>query len=80
MHQMLHRGKRLLRIVVGGFCLLAGLIMAIPLVPGPGILFILIGLGLLAVDFVWAEKLHSRLKATAKNVWEKSQRRMRGKK
>ena len=77
---MLHHGKRLLRIVVGLLCLIVGLIMAIPFVPGPGLVFVFLGLGLLAVDFVWAAKLHGRLKSTAKTVWDKARGASRAKK
>jgi len=41
----------------GGFlALAAGLVLSIPLVPGPGIPLILFGLLLLSDHFVWARK------------------------
>ena len=45
--------------VLGVIVILAGLIMALPLVPGPGVLFMLLGLGL--VDFPGKRALELRL-------------------
>jgi len=48
-------------LVIAGFTLLfAGVIMLIT--PGPGIAAILLGLGLLAAEFVWARRLMDRIK------------------
>lgn len=56
----LEQTRRVLRIV-GGFLLLAlGVVLLVG--PGPGWLVILLGLGLLGVDFVWARRLLERLK------------------
>jgi uncharacterized protein (TIGR02611 family) len=55
--QQIRRGLRIL----GGFALLAlGVVMLVG--PGPGWLVIFLGLGLLAVDFLWARRLLDRLK------------------
>jgi uncharacterized protein (TIGR02611 family) len=43
-------------VILGTLVTLAGLIMTGP-VPGPGILIIPVGLALLALEFVWAERL-----------------------
>lgn len=45
-HPVVHILLRVVRNVVGGILLLVGIVMAIPAVPGPGILFILLGLSL----------------------------------
>jgi hypothetical protein len=45
--------------LLGGVLLLLGLVMAVPLVPGPGLLFILLGIGLL--DFPGKRLLERRL-------------------
>jgi uncharacterized protein (TIGR02611 family) len=42
--------------VVGG-----GIVLSLPLVPGPGFLLIAIGLGMLALEFDWAERLVERV-------------------
>jgi uncharacterized protein (TIGR02611 family) len=55
-----HQTLRVLR-VVAGFALLAlGIVLLVG--PGPGWLTIVLGLGLLAVDFVWARRLLDRMK------------------
>jgi uncharacterized protein (TIGR02611 family) len=55
-----HRERHLLYragvVIIGTVILLAGIVMTGP-VPGPGILVIPIGLALLALEFVWAERL-----------------------
>jgi hypothetical protein len=47
------------RNLIGGLMFLAGLVMAVPLVPGPGVLFMLIGVGL--VDFPGKRTLELKL-------------------
>ncbi len=48
-------------LIIAGFTLLAaGVVMLV--IPGPGILAILLGLGLLAAEFVWARRLMERIK------------------
>jgi uncharacterized protein (TIGR02611 family) len=53
--------NRIIRVVVaifGFLVVLAGLAMLV--LPGPGLLVIAIGLGILALEFVWAERLLER--------------------
>ncbi len=45
-----------LRIFVGFLALLTGAILALPLVPGPGIPLMLVGLVLLSDHFTWAKR------------------------
>ena len=52
--------RRIFRIVAGFTLLLVGVVMIIT--PGPGWLVILLGLGLLAAEFVWARRLMDRVK------------------
>jgi len=52
--------RRIFRVVVGFTLLLVGLVMIFT--PGPGWLVILLGLGLLAAEFVWARRLMDRIK------------------
>jgi hypothetical protein len=58
-----HRALRILLLLaknlVGGLLLLLGVVLALPLVPGPGLLFMLIGIGLL--DFPGKRALERRL-------------------
>ena len=56
----LQQTRRVLRIVAGFTLLALGVVLLVG--PGPGWLVILLGLGLLAVDFVWARRLLDRLK------------------
>ena len=49
----------LVKNLVGVFVFLAGFVMALPLVPGPGVLFMLVGLGL--VDFPGKRALERHL-------------------
>jgi uncharacterized protein (TIGR02611 family) len=60
--RLIEHTKRVIRITAGVVLLLAGLVLAIPGVPGPGLLVIFIGLSILAVDFVWAHRLKTKLK------------------
>ena len=62
MKWLLHHIQRVLRITAGFVLLLLGLIMMLPGIPGPGFLLILAGLGILAIDFVWAHRLRTYLK------------------
>jgi len=52
--------RRVFRILSGFTLLAAGVVML--LTPGPGWLTILLGLGLLAAEFVWAKRLMDRIK------------------
>ena len=55
------RGKIILRQVAGYACLAAGIAgCVLPIIPG--IPFLFVGLGLLAVDSPWAARLRDRLK------------------
>jgi uncharacterized protein (TIGR02611 family) len=54
-------------LIIGGFTLLlAGVIMLVT--PGPGILVIFLGLGLLAAEFVWARRLMERVKRQGESL------------
>lgn len=54
---------RLCRIICGIALLLLGLVLSMPGIPGPGIVLVVLGLGVLSHHFSWAEKIHTRLKA-----------------
>jgi len=58
--------RRLSRIVGGFTLLLIGIVMLVT--PGPGWLVILLGLGLLAAEFVWAKRLMDRIKRQGERV------------
>jgi tellurite resistance protein TerC len=65
MDWLIHHGKRIARITAGIVVLIAGLFLALPGVPGPGLVVMFIGLSILAVDFVWARRLKRQLKSQA---------------
>jgi uncharacterized protein (TIGR02611 family) len=56
----IEQAKRFMKILVGFTLLAAGVVMVFT--PGPGWLIILLGLGVLAAEFVWARQLLDRLK------------------
>jgi tellurite resistance protein TerC len=60
------QAKRLIIAVIGFTVLLIGL--AIIVLPGPAIIVIPIGLGILATDFIWAKRLFDKVKSNASNV------------
>ncbi len=54
------RATRIAIVSFGFVLVLAGIVLSGPGVPGPGFLVILIGLGFLALEFEWAERLLRR--------------------
>jgi uncharacterized protein (TIGR02611 family) len=56
----MQQAKRLMKILLGFTLLAAGILMIFT--PAPGWLIILLGLGVLAAEFVWAKQLLERLK------------------
>ena len=56
----MQQAKRWLKIIFGFTLLVLGVAMV--LTPGPGWLMILLGLGVLAAEFVWARRLLDRMK------------------
>jgi len=59
--------RKHLRIALGFLTLLAGAVLALPLVPGPGFALILLGLVILSDHFEWAR----RSLDWAKRKWQK---------
>ena len=51
------RSRRKLGVVTGFLLVSVGLILAIPGIPGPGILVVLLGLFILSSHFSWAKRL-----------------------
>jgi uncharacterized protein (TIGR02611 family) len=67
-HRQRNRVYRVAFATVGFAVLLAGLIMLVT--PGPGIPVILLGLGMLALEFAWAERWLERLANTVEQAVE----------
>lgn len=53
--------------IVGGSLIISGIVMLV--LPGPGIAFIILGLAVLATEFVWAEVLMHKVKKGSKEAW-----------
>jgi uncharacterized protein (TIGR02611 family) len=60
-------------VVLGALIVLAGVVMSGPGVPGPGIATIIVGLGLLALEFDRAERLFERAIVWADNAVERAE-------
>lgn len=56
----LKQARRLIVAVIGGTVLIAGVVMIVT--PGPAVVVIPLGLGILATEFVWARHLLHRVK------------------
>lgn len=63
--------KRIIRITAGVVVLLAGIVLMVPGIPGPGFVLVFLGLSILAMDFVWAHRLKTKMKDTAGMVVDK---------
>lgn len=61
---MLRMGRRIGIAIAGGFVMLVGLVLSVPLVPGPGVAVMVLGLAILSLEFErprqWLEHLHDR--------------------
>jgi len=55
---------RIGRVVLGLAALVAGAVLALPGVPGPGVLVIFFGLTVLSHEFHWARRLRDWMRAT----------------
>jgi uncharacterized protein (TIGR02611 family) len=78
-HQQRPRIVRYAVAALGGLITLAGVVMTGP-VPGPGFLVIPIGLGLLALEFDWAERLLEKAVMWAEEARAKARNRSTGQK
>jgi hypothetical protein len=67
MNWIVHHGMKIIRITAGIAVILIG--MGLGFVPGiPGFPLVLLGLTILAVDFVWARRLKTHLKDQSDKV------------
>jgi uncharacterized protein (TIGR02611 family) len=60
-HAQRHKLYRIGFGVAAALVLLAGIILSLPLVPGPGLPLVAVGLAMLALEFTWAERLLRRV-------------------
>ena len=59
-HQQRNIFQRAAIVVLGILIVFAGILLSLPGVPGPGIVTIIFGVGFLALEFDWAERLLER--------------------
>jgi uncharacterized protein (TIGR02611 family) len=64
--ETVQQAKRYFKIVAGFTLLAVGIVMIVT--PGPGWLVIVLGLALLAAEFVWAQRLLNHLKAGGQRI------------
>jgi uncharacterized protein (TIGR02611 family) len=60
-HAQRHKLYRIGFGVAAALVLLAGIVLSLPLVPGPGLPLVAVGLAMLALEFAWAERLLRRI-------------------
>src|SRR4029453_636788 len=60
-HKQRNIFQRVAIVVLGVLIVFAGILLSLPGVPGPGILTIIFGVGFLALEFDWAERLLERV-------------------
>lgn len=65
----LKQARRLIVAVIGGTVLIAGIVMIVT--PGPAVVVIPLGLGILATEFIWARRLLHRVKEYIARAAEK---------
>lgn len=64
----LRHARRVIVTVVGFTLLIGGVVMIVT--PGPGLLVMIIGLSVLAAEFVWARRLLKRVRQTGAQIGE----------
>jgi uncharacterized protein (TIGR02611 family) len=74
-HAMHSRVYRVTFAAMGFILVGLGLILALPLVPGPGLLLMVVGLAMLAHEFDWADRILERLLDRAERAASRAARR-----
>ena len=69
---MLRHTIRASRVVLGIALVLIGIVLALPLVPGPGIPIIVVGLTVLSAEFEWARRLRNWIHLTLRRTLERA--------
>ena len=80
LHKQRSRAYRVAFGAAGFAVMLTGLILSLPFVPGPGLLLVAIGLGMLALEFAWAERLLARILQQLEGAGERAARATRAEK
>ncbi|MDQ3991008.1 MAG: PGPGW domain-containing protein [Actinomycetota bacterium] len=71
-------GRRVAVAVVGFLVLLAGAVLSLPLVPGPGLVVMIVGLAILATEFAWARRTLDRAREKARQASRRIRHRRPG--
>jgi uncharacterized protein (TIGR02611 family) len=72
------RSAKRVAITIAGFALiLAGLVLSLPGIPGPGILVIIGGLAVLATEYAWARRVLDRTRDRARRAAQRVRRARR---
>ena len=71
-HQQRSKAYRVPFAIAGALIVLAGVALSLPGVPGPGILLIALGLGMLALEFDRAERLLERILGRVEEARERT--------
>jgi uncharacterized protein (TIGR02611 family) len=79
-HKQRSRAYRIAFGIAGFIVLLAGVVLSLPFVPGPGLLLVAIGLAMLALEFAWAERLLERIIDRLEQAGERAARATRAQK
>jgi hypothetical protein len=69
--QALRLGKRIAIGIAGGVVMLVGLVLSLPLVPGPGLAIMLLGMAILSLEFERPRLWLARLKAWWRQLRER---------
>lgn len=69
------RARRIVIFVIGATVVLLG--VALLVLPGPGIVVMVLGLAILATEFVWARVWLKRLRSGARHGWRRTRRWLR---
>lgn len=66
--------KKLIVLIVGLTIVMIG--VALLVLPGPGLVTIVLGLGILSLEFVWAKHLFKKAKTYSKDQFERIQKNL----
>jgi uncharacterized protein (TIGR02611 family) len=77
-HKQRHMLHRIAIVVLGVLIVIGGIALSAPGVPGPGIAVIIVGLGFLALEFDWAERLLERAIIWADRAKERAEQTSTG--
>jgi uncharacterized protein (TIGR02611 family) len=69
-------GRRVGIAIAGGVVIAVGVVLAVPLIPGPGLLVVLLGLGILSLEFERPRVWLNWLKARGIRLRDNAQRRL----